>query len=55
MTPAIETRPTGDVIEIDGADYLPFDDAEARRRFPHRGEAFLSCRNFQFGAHHFRE
>lgn len=49
------TAYTGDVIGIEGADYLPFDDAEARRRFPDRGEAFLSCRNFQFGAHHFRE
>lgn len=49
------TAYTGDVIEIDGCDLIHFDDAEARRRFPDKGEAFLSCRNFQFGAHHFRE
>jgi hypothetical protein len=46
---------TGDSLTILNADYLPFDDAEARRRFPHLSEAYLSCRNFQFGAHHFRE
>jgi hypothetical protein len=46
---------TGDVISILGADYLPFDEAEARRQFPQLSEAYLSCRNFQFGAHHFRE
>ncbi len=46
---------TGDVVSILGADYLPFDDVEARRRFPDLSEAYLSCRNFQFGAHHFRE
>lgn len=46
---------TGDVVEIAGADHIAFDDTEARRRFPHLSEAYLSCRNFQFGAHHFRE
>lgn len=49
------TAYTSDVIEINGCDLISFDDAEARRRFPDKGEAFLSCRNFQFGAHHFRE
>lgn len=46
---------TGDVVEISGCDLIPFDDAEARRRFPAKGSAYLSCRNYQFGAHHFRE
>lgn len=46
---------TGDVVSILGADYISFDDREARRRFPNLSEAYLSCRNFQFGAHHFRE
>lgn len=46
---------TGDTVSILGVDLLSFDDAEARRRFPDRSEAYLSCRNFQFGAHHFRE
>jgi hypothetical protein len=49
------TAYTGDEIEIDGADFLEFDDHAARRLFPEKGEAFLTCRNFQFGAHHFRE
>jgi len=47
------TAYTGDVIEIDGCDFVEFDDKAARRRFPDKGEAFLSCRNFQFGAHYF--
>lgn len=46
---------TGDVLSILGADFIAFDDTEARRRFPHLSEAYLTCRNFQFGAHHFRE
>lgn len=45
---------TGDRITIKGARILPFDDRAARERFPTRGKEFLTCRNFQFGAHHFR-
>jgi hypothetical protein len=70
MTPTITIRFTDDLIpsatnsklhtegqvaQIAGADHISFDDTEARRRFAHLGEAYLSCRNFQFGAHHFRE
>jgi hypothetical protein len=46
---------TSDIVSVLDADFLSFDDAEARRRFPALSEAYLSCRNFQFGAHHFRE
>lgn len=49
------TAYTGDVIEINGCDLIPFDNAEALRRFPDKGLTFLTCRNFQFGAHYFRE
>jgi hypothetical protein len=44
----------GDRIAIEGAELLTFDDRAARRLFPDRGSHFLTCRNFQFGAHHFR-
>ena len=45
------------IADLVGADYNPrrIDDAEAKRRFPDKGKAFLTCRNFQFGAHRFRE
>ena len=49
------TAYTGDVIELNGCDLIPFNEAEAARRFPDKGAAFLTCRNFQFGAHYFRE
>jgi hypothetical protein len=44
---------TGDVYRIDGAEALPIDGLVARRAFPSRSAAFLSCRNFQFGAQYF--
>ena len=47
------TTYTGDVITFHGAREIKFDDAAARSRFPGRGDAFLTCRNFQFGAHRF--
>jgi len=43
----------GDVITIKNAKAIPFDDKAAKRLFPNRGAAFLTCRNFQFGAQHF--
>lgn len=46
---------TGDTVTLSDCELIPFDDAEARRRFPQLGAEFLTCRNFQFGAHHFRE
>lgn len=45
----------GDIVNLYDCERIQFDDTEARRRFPHLSEAYLSCRNFQFGAHHFRE
>ena len=49
------TAYTGEVVTIRDAKALPFDDKAARSRFPGRGADFLTCRNFQFGAHHFPE
>jgi hypothetical protein len=40
----------GDEITIAGAVRLQFTDEAARRDYPSRGPAFLTCRNFQFGA-----
>lgn len=45
----------GDIINLYDCESIQFDDTEARRRFPHLNESYLSCRNFQFGAHYFRE
>lgn len=45
----------GDTIVLTDAQRIEFDGREAARRFPHLGRDFLTCRNFQFGAHHFRE
>ncbi len=41
---------TGDQLTVSGLERIPFDDRAARRRFPERGEDYLTCRNFQFGA-----
>lgn len=41
---------TGDILEVAGAVALPFTDETARRDYPSRSAAFLTCRNFQFGA-----
>lgn len=43
----------GDVLDIEGLEEIPFDDQAAREQHSSLGEAFLSCRNFQFGVHHF--
>jgi hypothetical protein len=44
----------GERIVVQGAELLTFDDRAARELHPQRGKEFLTCRNFQFGAHHFR-
>lgn len=44
----------GDRVTIDGAELITFDDRAARELYPERGKQFLTCRNFQFGAHLFR-
>jgi hypothetical protein len=41
---------TGDVVSIDGLRAIPFDDRRARELYPNLANAFLTCRNFQFGA-----
>lgn len=45
----------GDALEIEGAEPVPFDDRRARALYPGRSAAFLTCRNFQFGAHVYGE
>jgi hypothetical protein len=41
---------TGDKLIVIGAERLAFDGAIAKAAYPDRGKAFLTCRNFQFGA-----
>ena len=41
------------LITIIGARVIAFDGAAAKERFPSLGPAFLTCRNFQFGAQHY--
>ena len=41
----------GDRIIVEGAEALVFNDTAAREHYPDKHEAFLTCRNFQFGAH----
>lgn len=43
----------GQTVLIEGARVLPFSGADAARLYPERGAEFLTCRNFQFGAHYF--
>lgn len=43
----------GDRVTITGAEPMPIDGLVARRAFPTRTSAFLTCRNFQFGAQYF--
>lgn len=45
----------GEVFTVEHAELVPFDDVAARRRFAGRGSEFLTCRNFQFGAHFFTD
>jgi hypothetical protein len=46
---------TGDRLVIEGAEELSFDDIIARRTYPDLSEAFLTCRNYQFGAHYYSD
>lgn len=48
---AMVTAHTGDVISIADCESINFNDAPAMRLFPDLNKAFLTCRNFQFGAH----
>lgn len=45
---------TGAVVTVTGAEAVPFSDEQARLHYPDKGRAFLTCRNYQFGAalHH---
>jgi hypothetical protein len=49
------TAYTGDVVTITGARQLPFDISVAAELYPDLGMEFLTCRNFQFGAYHFKD
>lgn len=44
---------TGDVLVTDGIERIPFSGLNAQWHFPKYPQAFLTCRNFQFGAQHF--
>jgi hypothetical protein len=48
-----ETLYNGVAVTVDGAEKVVFDDAAARELYPRRGAEFLTCRNFQFGAHYY--
>lgn len=41
---------TGARFVLEGAKRIPFDDQAAKTLFPERTKAYLTCRNFQFGA-----
>jgi hypothetical protein len=43
----------GSILEVGGLERIQFDDKAARKLFPGKSEAFLTCRNFQFAAQHF--
>ena len=44
---------TGDVVRLFGVRAVEFDGDRAAELFGKRGPEFLTCRNFQFGAHFF--
>lgn len=46
---------TGAEFVVDDAEIITFDDKAARELYPDKGPKFLTCRNFQFGAHHFKQ
>lgn len=46
---------TGDTIQFDGFEQIPFTDQEAIKRFSHLGPSYLTCRNFHFGSDYFRQ
>jgi hypothetical protein len=41
---------TGQSITIMGGEQVPFDDKAAREHYSTKSSAYLTCRNFQFGA-----
>lgn len=41
---------TGDALTVYGAQGIPFNDTSARAQYGDRSSAYLTCRNFQFGA-----
>lgn len=45
---------SGDFLGVRGAVEAPFTDEAARRLYPGLDDSFLTCRNFQFGAHYFK-
>lgn len=44
---------TGDILEVKGMRSLAITDTDARSIYPNKSAAFLTCRNFQFGASYF--
>lgn len=44
----------GDMMGFRNAEMVEFDDQKAKALYPNLGPEFLTCRNFQFGAHYFR-
>lgn len=49
----VEQAYNGHFLRFRGLRRLPFDESAARTLYPGKTEAFLTCRNFQFGASHF--
>lgn len=45
----------GQRVVVEGVEVITFTDEAARGLFPERGERFLTCRNFQFGAQYFSQ
>lgn len=43
----------GTRILVTNAEELTIEDKQARARFPEKAKAYLTCRNFQFGAQYF--
>ena len=43
----------GDTLSFAGLENLPFTADAARAAYPDRSASYLTCRNFQFGAHHY--
>lgn len=52
---AILSLYNGDKVMIKDAERVEFDDLAAKTLHPNKGKAFLTCRNFQFGSHHFKK
>lgn len=41
-------------VRIEGAEEIHFNDIIAREKYPNLSAAYLTCRNFQFGAYYFK-